>query len=1047
MQAHFGRANALFVSLYPNATALDSFRLTGLPTVTYMSTVETFEHIIRHRSSQELVPFLMTLPKTETVAVRQKAKALEEELTASREKEQYSWGNDITPDQTFMFLLVRMKTFNRTEGMRPGFQVWAFWLTAEQKALYWTVVEQARPDWLMDKLVWLAASKDWATPDYRMLREMENRQLIGFDPGLFAAALPMRLFDFSMELSSSHSVPANAADVIINTMQSDRVLLERDVPLLFDFDTGVDSTRADVQLKQPNQEWGVESWKAWNSAHPPQYVSWMDILVSLTTTGHLTRADMLTRCLVALRRDFRRSLLTWFKSLSLALKPTLAEQLERQQELVELLAHPLPLVVNFALDQLKPLWVEARFDSSPALVYAEGLVVRQDLKTGLRSLLDGMEKLLKRAASLAPELGRLSAAALSSADGGVQERAAKVLVAILTANPAPATEAEMEDMIATAGLYVDLLAPSARLLLQPWLSEPQPFSAFGEEEAPDTYAVPPDFVPDLSSSSAIVPVQDWHELLFLTGQVLRHNDPGARERWLEGLLRLKPHFPEEYEAQWEPYVAQLLPVMKQHSPAENAALLAGPISVHGYDGLAQALLLSGATGFAVRRVETVAQKTEYLTSDPLMGADQQRLAFAEDQLRQPIPLPLLSTPTHQPFWIAPTALVARLRVYEAAGQAPNAADVAIALARTAHLNQANAQAAQAEASLLENEVIRDLVVWFLDPVSHPLPNAKGGTKTVLTYVSERLRQLLPSAGATTAPGLSDVMPYLWAVAARTKYPDGVFEALTGLVAGDYPGVVRPWQPEWSVEAKTGAQGFAHTWTELSLAVETPDAPVPSNLLLYSQHVGMKRAGRYQQWPHNMPLSVDYPYLASLLPNNASPLHWHVLNSAAWVDKLEAADRDIIHHALRSLLGPGPVFDQAASLVLATGLVHHAAVCRAVAVEVLLSAVKERRLVPGVLGHALGQLLAAGYAPVPRLADSLVQVRAIDSVTDDALRQVLEALLPEFPELPPRNAGKLLEAYAFLISRNPQPIPVAVKNRLLVWGRLPAMKKIVSTIGV
>jgi hypothetical protein len=512
-------------------------------------------------------------------------------------------------------------------------------------------------------------------------------------------------------------------------------------------------------------------------------------------------------------------------------------------------------------------------------------------------------------------------------------------------------------------------------------------------------------------------------------------------------LRLKPHFPEEYEAQWQPYVAQLLPVMKQHSPEENAALLAGPISVHGCDGLAQALLLSEQLrGFAVRRVETVAQKTEYLTSDPLMGADQQRLAFAEDQLRQPMPLPLLSTPTHQPFWIAPTALVARLRVYEAAEQAPNAADVAIALARTAHLNQADAQAAQAEASLLKNEAIRDLMVWFLDPVRHPLPSAKGGTKAVLTEVSERLRQLLPSTGATTAPGLSDVMPYLWAVAARTKYPDSVFEALTGLVAGDYPGVVRPWQPQWSVETKTGAQGFAHTWTELCLAVETPEAPVPSNLLLYSQHVGMKRAGRYQQWPHNMPLSTDYPYLASLLPNNASPLHWHVLNSAAWVDKLEAADRDITHHALRSMLGSGPVFDQAASLVLATGLVHHAAVCRAVAVEVLLSAAKEGRLVPGVLGHALGQLLAAGYVPVPRLVDSLVQARAIDSVTDDALRQILEALLPEFSELPPRNTGKLLEAYAFLTTRNSQPIPVAVKNRLLVWSRLPALKKIVSTIG-
>jgi hypothetical protein len=106
-----------------------------------MSTVETFEHIIRHQSAEELVPFLLELPKPDTVAVRKKAKSLEKELTASREEEPNSWGNDITRDQTFMFLLSGIKTYARKEGMSPSFQVWTPWLTIQEKAV---VLEAAR---------------------------------------------------------------------------------------------------------------------------------------------------------------------------------------------------------------------------------------------------------------------------------------------------------------------------------------------------------------------------------------------------------------------------------------------------------------------------------------------------------------------------------------------------------------------------------------------------------------------------------------------------------------------------------------------------------------------------------------------------------------------------------------------------------------------------------------------------------------------------------------------------------------------------------------
>jgi hypothetical protein len=113
--------------------------------------------------------------------------------------------------------------------------------------------------------------------------------------------------------------------------------------------------------------------------------------------------------------------------------------------------------------------------------------------------------------------------------------------------------------------------------------------------------------------------------------------------------------------------------------------------------------------------------------------------------------------------------------------------------------------------------------------------------------------------------------------------------------------------------------------------------------------------------------------------------------------------------------------------------------------VLLATVAQRRLVPAALGAALGRLLGAGFVPVQRLADGLAELRAIDAATDDALTQTLAALLPELPAEPPRNTRKLLDAYADLLGRSPQPVPPAVQPRLREWQASPSLKKVAASL--
>ncbi|MGI4761647.1 MAG: DUF6493 family protein [Janthinobacterium lividum] len=1005
------------------------------------TTIEEFENLIRHQDAQELIPFLLALPKPDFPAARAVLKRLEQELQSVVQLSENSWGTRATSAQSQNLFLASLVVLTRQDILRGGLR--GAWIigahatdTARQfKTHFLTLMKALQPAWLGEWLLGLQARAAGWAPDYALLRALEQAQLLAYSPPLIVRALPSALHQWGWELSLAPTMPANATETIADQLRADQTLLARDLPLIFDFDSPISSIQVRVQPplppRQETTKWAVGAeypWQVWDRTHPPQLVSWSGILLSLVASGHLDRADILTRCLLALRRDFRRPLLTWFRALFLALKPTFTEHLARQQELTELLAHPQALVVNFALEQLKDLLPEPGFDLAPLLLVAESLLARPDLKTGLRTLVAGLAKLPGHTAAHAPAVASLLAAALAHPDAAVQARAAQGLAGLLTAKKPLLAPAETAAVLATLAPQAELLGPPARATLAPWLAaypEPAPATA--------TYAPLAQFVPDLSPATAIAPVADWHELLFLTGQVLRHDAPAALERWLDGLLRLHGHLPAGYAAQLQPYLVQILPQLKKASAAEAAALLAGPLGLYGHEGLVQALLLGWAGGFATPRVASVQLARSPATTTPLLALEQQRFLLAEARLRTATALPLLSTPTHQPHWVAPGALVSKLLAYQAAGVAPATADLAVALARAAHAHPAEASQALDLLPQLADAGLRELLTWFFGP-----PQA--------------LPPLAPANGrppAQLATAVADALPELWAVAARTKAPAGTFPTLAASLGYDYPGTTQPLPATCAAvphenrypNPSQPTQEAVYRFVELAWS-SGATTPAPSPLLLYAPPVGQSQHG---SWESNWQLVGELPYFTALVPNYPAPLFAHVLRCAAWADNLESSERDLLLLALHALLGPGPVLAAAATAVLASGLIHHSPPGRSLAQEVLLQAIAHGRLRPEALGLILGQQLATGYAPAARLADNLLPIKGIDGLTDDALRQIFDALLPALPAAPPRNTGKLLDAYAALLGRTRQPVPAPVQARLREWQAPASLRKSATTL--
>lgn len=1069
---------------------------------------ETFEDIILHKTAYELVPFLMSLDKKEIMTLRrptqQLKKHLEEYRPVENKKGQKEYRRLLTDEQQAMLAMAGLATFTRKEGLARSFELpWSLHNPLDNRqhyTLHWQVLRHFRPDWLGAFLASLVRNNQWRAPDYTELRALERESLVAFDAPTFAQLLGNRLSRYTRGTMGKRKLTAQQAeDIICADLQADPELLGRDVWLLFDYQTNVnyDSTYIGAY---PN---GIS-------------IGWKLLLTKLANAGALDRNELLTRSLLALRRDFKRPLLGWFKDVFVDLKPTPAERLGRQSELIELLAHPLPVVVNFAIEQVKDLWEEPSFALGPLLQYADGLMTRQDLKTGLKTLLAAFEKLLKHQPAQAPTLVRLATAALPHADASVQDRAARLLAALLAAKTPLLSAAEIEDTTANLSAYADLLVPAARTRLAPWLTPPAGHDADADTSAtPSRYAPLVHFAPELSAATALAPVADWHELLFLTGPVLAADDPVAVDRWVDGLLRLRAQLPADHALQLRPYIKQVMSWLGQEQErslddwASWLPQFQGTGRPGSYD-LLVALMIGLATGFEQPQVLRVnLRPNQYKATDPLLFLEQQRLAAAEARLRPGATLlPLLSTATHAPHWVAPTILVEKLLTYQAANETPDTVDVVVALTRCAWSNEEDATQARARLPELHAPEMRELLAWLLAPVETdtPAPAATletcstellapkseqirhyGDTSTqtttalgpvpvpvptpapphaaglpavpatataaaspsLLQRAKEKLSKLIPIKTETeqVPVSLTDALPWLWAVAARTRYPTAELPPLAAL--GGIPGLARPWQPGWTLAEI--AHTYVRTWekdkptvTDKHVELLVPDvaAAHPAPLVFpYAAYAGLSQ--RPEQYSYVLRFSVANA--VALLPNNPEPLHWHTLRTCYRTDEAGSEARDAVQFALMGLLTTGPRHAAGTSALLAAGLLHQAATVRAMALEVLLSATDTGRLLPTDLGRALGRLLAAGRAPLARLAEGLAQARAISPRTDDALRQTLDALLPLLPAVPLRNTAKLLDAYADTLSRVRHSVPETVQDRLREWQRVSSLKKTASAL--
>ncbi|MFD1874867.1 DUF6493 family protein [Hymenobacter bucti] len=217
------------------------------------NTLETFEHLVRHRTPGEMLPFLLALGKSDLVPMRQRTLSLEKELQDSSETtgQPDQTRSQLTPQRAHLLFLAGLATYSAKEARRLN--PWTGhemalpegWPAQGEVPPFLAIIRQFRPAWLGEWLLRRTRDSSWGVPQYSPLRELLAAGLVPYAPWLTAQSVA--ILPTHCNWRRNHVPGGDIPDfdqLILADVRADEILLRRDLPLLLDFDTIADSSSA-----------------------------------------------------------------------------------------------------------------------------------------------------------------------------------------------------------------------------------------------------------------------------------------------------------------------------------------------------------------------------------------------------------------------------------------------------------------------------------------------------------------------------------------------------------------------------------------------------------------------------------------------------------------------------------------------------------------------------------------------------------------------------------------------------------------------------------
>ncbi|UPZ15412.1 DUF6493 family protein [Flavobacterium humidisoli] len=940
--------------------------------------IEEYDSIIKSKKISDLLPFLKEKSKGNIDALKKHIKKCKRywmtytDLSkdpgyVKKDKHDYGWGRRGDMEQNNIITLSAIALFDKTD-INSWDEALQLLEEADSKPYVLETLLWAKPNWLETFILDKVRRQDWVSFNYSILRQFEELGLMQFNPELYALCLA-NINEWRTKVKTR---------VSIGNILEDKITYQRDVPELFNYETILNNIAFRDNDKQQYDEFNA----------------WAIIYKELLDQKKMDRAFFFENAIQIQTKEWNNNLKSFFRKRIEEFQATEEELIVFQENIFSLLHNAYPPITSYGIELVKKIYSHPKFKTKSFLEWLEPMMMRSDCKAGIKSVLPVLEKISKANPKLNNQIASIIADIYVIADLTLQERASKILVKM-----ASAKDKVLKEKLSS---YATLMQGNIKSGLTQFMDED---SQAVDESGFEEYQFEPK--KELLLTEEVEVPKDWNEILFQFGNFIASEEVLDTEILMNIYIQQRDLFPADYNAQLQPYEKQL--------------------NKHYFESIHKNFVSS----FLSQKIANMngkfdSQKKHYSKiNTPAL------IKFLLEKVQQKIDsnskLPMLSFPSHKPYWVAPKVLLERVIAYQKVNEEIDSLDLAIAIARMPRENTE-------EAILLLDQVEGEL---------KPLLSFSLGVEDKLTIDSTSLvSKLLATLGKTTKEtgNLS-----LWAVAARTFYPDSTFSEFENTYLKEVPFVVSPYTPEikfkeqWNewTNYQTKEKERSPSWYELRF--DMPNYTKIPNYLLYSQDIYT----RSNSWDYNLNYAGNTYYWHSLTPQNPDALALTLLNNCRITDGSKPELRGFLDVMNR----PEFRFSDNALMLFAACFFQEKKDLRLLASETLINLVEKQSLDMEKFSEKTAFLASEKYGAFARLTDGVIALKDISPLHNSALLQFFNAFFSNLSikDKLPTNFKKMIENYVdILIKTNQKPSEKAIAF-FEQWKDNASLKSLVKQI--
>ena len=684
-------------------------------------------------------------------------------------------------------------------------------------------------------------------------------------------------------------------------------------------------------------------------------LEWQKVFTLLCKKNYFPDKSFITSFIEVLLNPWKKNVLDMYCRWIEGLVPSDEELLPSQHTFFALLTLDKSSLINFSMKCIAQISTHPDFDFQ---AFADNFALCFTVQKIAKSQLIGieiLEKYYQKQAPANPDYREQLAVLFTVPDVKLQEKVASLLTTYFGGEGLAEVVAPYQDYL--KGKAQDLLATLSQ-------SESSTLSerSASSDNSKNSYTPTPKTA---CAARTLTP----ENLLFLLGDCLREAAAHTIDVFLEGLITLQDDFPADWAKSLSPYIKQLTKrVDKEEIPTDIVLL-----------GVLRALIDRRPLAldpkcrytweeFCQKREKLSKKEFEAYSLDYYLGNARQVLPFlfrkgqmVIDFILQHCHLPLLSTPTHLPFYIEAEVLVDKLLQYEAQGKAPDLDDLIVACNRLLFK----------EVSAAAKEKARQL---------------KGDYAKAIQYY----------LGLTDEIQLTDELLPLWAQITRLKHPDREFPEFAATSAKDILGVVKPFLIDYGWKENDGYKEFTFGYHTEWVGVSYTD---------------LKNAFPYRYYNANggcSPISTIFEYKLSLNPHYPDAMLCDYIST--WVTGNEVREIRNMSVPLEVLLRYDIRVRHSGWLYIGTALLFEKRPSRDLAYEYICQAITRGEDLT-YLKTYLAQALAWNFLPITRFIEFLDRPNP-PAVKDFGIAVVKQYLSIVKEDELPKNHKKLAN---FLIS--------------------------------